>query len=162
MGLDQYLYAKKYVGGWEHSDETDRNLYNKIKKIMGLDKVVCQDSPSLTVKVTVAYWRKANAIHNFFVTNAQDGKDECQESYVSRELLQELIDACKTVIASKGTPEEQETIKENLEPTPGFFFGSTEINEWYFRDLQDTVETLEPLLSTPELKDFDFYYQASW
>jgi hypothetical protein len=50
----------------------------------------------------------------------------------------------------------------NLLPVQeGFFFGSYEYNEYYFGDLQDTIDQIERILNEyPE--DWDFKYQSSW
>jgi len=41
----------------------------------------------------------------------------------------------------------------------GFFFGSTDYDEWYLRDIEATIEGLEIALKD---NDGDFYYSASW
>ena len=38
------------------------------------------------------YWRKANAIHKFFVDNAAHGVDDCQPVQVTLDVLKDLID----------------------------------------------------------------------
>jgi hypothetical protein len=48
----------------------------------------------------------------------------------------------------------------DLDPTEGFFFGSTEKDEWYYSDLQNTVEGLNKALTLDE--SFEFYYCSSW
>lgn len=108
------------------------------------------------------YWRKANAIHSWFVTNVQDGEDECRPHYVSVEQLQSLVDTCKRVL------ENRERAGELLPPQSGFFFGSTDIDEYYFQDLQRTVDQLEPLIqfekdNAKTNKHYVSYeYQSSW
>ena len=103
-----------------------------------------------------AYWRKANAIHKWFVDNCQDGRDECQETWVSREQMQQLIDLCKEVLADRNKADQ-------LLPTAqGFFFGGTTYDEWYERDLEYTVERFEKILADPAFAKSDFYYQSSW
>ncbi len=68
----------------------------------------------------VMYWRKANHIHGWFVDNVQQGRDECQESYVETDQLKELRDLCKKVLETKNT---------DLFPlTAGFFFVSTDVD----------------------------------
>ena len=47
------------------------------------------------------YWRKANAIHGWFVRNCQDGVDECEPADVTREQLEQLVADCRTVLANK-------------------------------------------------------------
>lgn len=50
-------------------------------------------------------------------------------------------------------------VEASLPPASGFFFGSTEIDEYYAEDLQNTIDQLEPLLKE---SDVSFYYQSSW
>jgi hypothetical protein len=154
MGLDMYLSAKKYMS--KYFDEADTERIAKVNEIFGVTGIEDGDYGAEEVKFRVAYWRKANAIHEWFVQNVQDGVDECQEAWVSREQLQELIDVCKTVIAEMSKAEE-------LLPTrSGFFFGGTDYDEWYKGDLQYTADRLEKILADPAFKKADFYYQSSW
>lgn len=134
MGLDMYLHAKKYVSGYEHSDEHEKKLYRTILKHFGLNGNFKIESPSAVVELTVAYWRKANQVHAWFVSEVQDGKDECQNSHVDREKLQELVDLCKTALADRGKA------KEILPTQKGFFFGSTDYDDDYLQDLENTVK----------------------
>jgi hypothetical protein len=46
-----------------------------------------------------------------------------------------------------------------LPSTSGFFFGNTEYDEWYYNDIQNTIEILEKAL---EDKDGEYYYSSSW
>lgn len=162
MGLDMYLTTNKYVGAWEHSNKNEKEAYKKILEVIGMKGVTCESSPHLMVEVTVGYWRKANSIHNWFVENCQDGIDECQKSDVSREQLQLLKETCEKVLESRGTEKEKETVEDFLPPTAGFFFGSTEVNEWYWQDVEHTISLINDLLNNPVLKDSYFIYQASW
>ena len=144
MGLDMYLDAKRYVGYGEDA------LSDKITQVA--------DVPFGKVKeitAEVAYWRKANSIHKWFVDNIQDGVDECQESYVPRDKLEELRDLCKAVLADK------KLANTLLPPASGFFFGSTDIDQGYFNDVQYTVEQLDRILDV-ESDRWSFSYRASW
>jgi len=150
MGLDMYLYATKYV-----DDYNDKPLLAKILKAVPLGDKISENSgnfKSASVEIRAAYWRKANAIHGWFVNNLANGVDECQRIEVGRESLQELYDLCEAAIKTGKA--------EALAPVGGFFFGSTEINEGYWEDLKDTVRQLKPLLALPP--DWEFYYRASW
>lgn len=157
MGLDMYLTASKYIGDWNHDkpDSFERIAYKDITKALGMPDLRCSGSPHLTVRICVAYWRKANQIHKWFVDKVQGGKDECQESYVSREQLQELVDLCKKVLANP-------YLVGLLPPASGFFFGSTEIDEWYWDGLKSTVEQLTAVLENPKLEKWGFDYCSSW
>ena len=157
MGLDMYLTAKRYL--WGHKDE-DKALSEQINKAIGVDADTDRrfNGSSLVVKeltLDAMYWRKANAIHGWFVENCQDGDDDCKEYEVEREQLEALRDLCKDILEH---PDEERD--EDLEPTAGFFFGSYEKDEWYYQDLKNTVEGLDRVLSLP--KEYSFSYQASW
>jgi hypothetical protein len=56
---------------------------------------------------------------------------------------------------------DKELAEELLSPSQGFFFGSYEIDEWYWEQLEDTLMQLGRVLTTvPE--DWSFAYQSSW
>jgi hypothetical protein len=108
------------------------------------------------VSIDAMYWRKANAIHGWFVENCQGGRDECQETYIPREKLVKLRDLCQSIL------NDPDGIRDDdLDPVEGFFFGSTEKDEWYLQDLKNTVEGITNALSLPD-NQYEFYYQASW
>ena len=93
MGLDMYLYKKTYIGAqYEH-----RNVKGQIDITIG-DKVVpIKFDRVCYVEESVGYWRKANAIHNWFVKNVQNGEDDCKDYYVSVENLKDLLNLCLEV-----------------------------------------------------------------
>jgi hypothetical protein len=155
MGLDMYLSAKKYMS--RYFDAADSEKINSINEVFGVEGDEDGDYGAQEVIFRVAYWRKANAIHDWFVRNCQDGRDECQEAHVTREQLQELIELCKQIIAKPKKAEE-------LLPTRnGFFFGGTDYDDWYMGQLQYTVDRFEKILADPAFaKGVDFYYQSSW
>lgn len=156
MGLDQYLHATLYTSKAEWRGEEINKLYSDIINLTNASKfAIKSDYASASVEVMVAQWRKANAIHQWFVDNCQNGEDDCRKTYVSREDLQKLIALCKEVI------EDKDKADDLLPTSAGFFFGSTDYDEYYFGDLVYTVETLEALLNeTPD--NWDFQYSSSW
>ena len=87
MGLDMYLNRRIYV--WS---EQRGSL-----KITGLKSKVRPDNVKFIVE-EAGYWRKANAIHKWFVQNVQDGNDNCKEYYVSKESMQKLLDTVNKVL----------------------------------------------------------------
>lgn len=103
----------------------------------------------------VMYWRKENAIHAWFVKNVQDGKDECQESSVSVESLTKLANLCEQAVKEKNP---------DLLPTQGgFFFGSTDYDEYYYQSLEETSKVIrEELNSNSSLGRTEYIYQSSW
>lgn len=102
----------------------------------------------------VAYWRKVNSIHKWFVDNVQNGKDDCGDYEVERSKLQSLVDLIDQVLNDKSLA------GQLLPPQDGFFFGTTEINEVYFSDLETTKRRLSEILKMPD--DMAFYYTSSW
>lgn len=164
MGLDMYLTKRIYIGAeFEH-----QKVEGKIDLTIKGQPVNINFNRVQTIVERVGYWRKANQIHNWFIDNVQDGEDDCKEYSVSREQFQSLLDDVNTVLNAKGTPDEEGAIEDLLPPKSGFFFGSTEIDEWYWRDLEDTKHLIEKILvemdedaKNPE-SWVDYYYQSSW
>jgi hypothetical protein len=155
MGLDMYLNAKKFHSDAEWRKPGDRAEYARLKQVSGVGTILeTQELPHIYLEVSVGYWRKENAIHKWFVDNCQGGEDDCRYAYIAREQLQELKDLCEKIIANpkKG---------DDLLPTQsGFFFGSTDYDEWYIKGLKDTVEIVDRALSMPA--EWEFYYHSSW
>lgn len=154
MGLDMYLSAKKYLS--KYFDPADSEKINAINDMFGIAGEEDGDYGAQEVTFRVAYWRKANAIHQWFVDNIQDGTDDCGEYGVPRESLEELMALCEQIIASpkKG--------KDLLPTANGFFFGSTEYDEYYLDDVRYTVERIKKILADTAFTRCDFYYQSSW
>jgi hypothetical protein len=147
MGLDMYLNAERYL--WSH-EEGDKQISENIGQLIGLPT----DGKVKTITVEAGYWRKSNQIHNWFVANVQEGKDECQDSYVSREQLKELREVCQKVL-------DNNELAEKLLPTAsGFFFGATEYDQWYFNDIEETIKIIDNALLMPD--QWDFNYRSSW
>jgi len=154
MGLDSYLKATQHISGWEHNDGTKSKQFNAALRMAKLKMSDIDDSPSVEISFNVGYWRKANAIHSWFVENCQNGVDDCQTSYVPRNKLETLRDICKQILADHSKT-------ALLETKRGFFFGNTEYNEWYFDDLTHTVEVIDKCLSD-KFEGFEFHYHSSW
>ena len=168
-GLDMYLYAERYVPGWEHRSEDERRKYNRIVRQFGMEEFVTDRSPSVIVRFTVAYWRKANAIHGWFVREVQDGKDECLPHDVGFEQLKDLRALCEEVLLFKEKYGEEVAADRGmtlLPPVEGFFFGVYDIGEWYWEDLEDTVAQLDRVLALPREGDdswkWSLTYRSSW
>lgn len=164
MGLDMYLEVRKYVNinDWvqENGDIVKKPVQQGVDvlELAGLSKVASQESYGVTVSATAIYWRKVNAIHKWFVDNLANGVDECQQIYVPREKLLSLRDTVEMVSRSKN----EAVAHEYLPTASGFFFGSTEYDEWYWSDLEYTAKELSRVLAVTENERVDFIYQASW
>ena len=145
MGLDMYLNAKRFL--W-HSEDEIASKVGEVFPELG-------DARVKEITCELMYWRKANAIHKWFVDNVQEGVDECQESWVTRENLVSLLAVVNEVLADRS---KAATL---LPPQSGFFFGNTDIGEWYFQDLEYTRQGLEKILAM-DLEKWDLYYRSSW
>ncbi len=165
MGLDMYLSVRKYVGrldlsagydevkGWSHDEQFD-----KVMESCDMSEFLETDNTTgLHVEVPVAYWRKANAVHKWFVDTRADGEDNCQPIWVCSEHLEELLELCNQVLADNSKADE-------LLPTEGgFFFGPTEYDDWYFQGIEYTQRRLTELIPLMKNSDNDSaVYQASW
>ena len=155
MGLDMYLSASAYVYGYEHNLDA---RFEKILSVINLNRTDVHKF--LEVNVTVGYWRKANAIHNWFVKNVQGSNDDCRQYYVSPDHLKELRRICKLALFDYNAGDFESAAK-TLPPTEGFFFGSTKLDDGYKADLEHTIELINRCLSDT-FKGFDFNYRASW
>ena len=110
----------------------------------------------MEIKHPIAYWRKANQIHQWFVANVQNGNDDCGSYWVELGQLEALRDVCKGVL--DGNLKDV----ESLPTTSGFFFGSTEYDEWYKEDLENTIEQLNPIIERSKDTKAEFAYRSSW
>jgi hypothetical protein len=156
MGLDMYLSRKFYVKNWNHTADNDKYSITITKgekpSLISTDKIT-----SITTEEMV--WRKANAIHNWFVINVQDGNDDCNEYYVDTEKLKILLSIVNKVI------KDHSKAPELLPTSEGFFFGDTSYDDNYFSDLEDTQKVISVLLLSEKNEqnmDGELYYQASW
>jgi hypothetical protein len=155
MGLDMYLYKKTNLTSKRWVMDGDSKDIAIVVRNGNVDEHI---KPDRVVGVTeeIMYWRKANHIHKWFVDHCADGEDECQEIYVPHDKLVNLVHACIKVVNN------HELSEELLPTTSGFFFGSTEYDEWYYESLQEVIDTLLPDLDKGEGDNSYYIYRASW
>ena len=160
-----YLSARKHIAkiDWSKLNRDSDTKYseatipqwNDVVNAAGVATLVDVESIyGVDVSVNVAYWRKVNSVHKWFVDNVQGGDDNCHEYYVSKDKLKELLDTCKEAMLKKDP--------SLLPPQAGFFFGGTDIDEWYWLDIKDTIEQLTRIVNMPDFENLSFYYQSSW
>ena len=124
--------------------------------------------------VEIGYWRKFNALHDYIVSNFSNGKDDCRPIGLGSGAVAQILEVLEKVNKDNSKAEE-------LLPTAsGFFFGSTEYDEWYFKDVERSIEIFReareileldnpPLKGTEEIMSGnnpwcfrEVIYQASW
>ena len=152
MGLDMYLNGVRSVSEYERGME-------QAAKALGAAGEVTRYThrrPVTGIVVEVMYWRKANAIHAWFVDHVQGGEDKCRPHVVSAEDLAKLLALLEEVLADR------EHGPKKLAPRGGCFFGSTEIDEWYWQDIEETAAVLREVLAWEDLSVWNFTYQSSW
>lgn len=139
-----YLTAKRFMG-WDK----EKDIRKKLQALMDTEYKIDY------VELEVGYWRKANQIHKWFVDNVQDGVDDCGKYYVTKEKLNELLNTVDEALKTDNP--------EKLLPTqPGFFFGSTEYDEYYKEDLLNTKKIIEEYLKFKDRDEYELYYHSSW
>lgn len=200
MGLDMYLMKTKkttllesdtmrtLAGDLYAKDENNAVLFEPFEKL-GLTYNYTRwehRGEQTYLNKEVAYWRKANAIHNWIYTNcAEAGQQDYDYIFVSKERLEELVEVCKLVLEDLKTCNKEivqvktgwsngqevyepievynsEVAKELLPTQSGFFFGSTNYGEMYKEDLEDTIEQLEKVLEETDFENEELYYYASY
>lgn len=115
---------------------------------MGLDIVLFK-----TKAAEVANFRKVNFLFKFFEDKIGDRNPTIIE--VTTDDLCELRDRCSKVLTDH-------TLAEELLPTcSGFFFGSTEYNKDYYKDVLQVLDVCESLLKQP-LDDGERYELYVW
>jgi hypothetical protein len=147
MGLDMYLNAKRYL--WRNEDELVNKLTENFPEL--------GDAKVKEVVAEYGYWRKANAIHKWFVDNVQEGVDDCGNYEVDKEQLAQLLAVVEEVLANR------ELADELLPTASGFFFGETKYDEYYFQDLEYTRDIIKRLVDAGDsFKGWYFEYHSSW
>lgn len=159
-----YLYARKGISSIDWENNSDHSITKKLNadykiltSLMGANDWAYdpEELAFAEVHIQVGYWRKANAIHNWFIQELADGEDNCRPIYVPRSSLVDLKILCEEVLADHSKA-------DTLLPTgSGFFFGSTEYDEWYFHNVEKTAKVVTKLIEdVPE--GWSFEYQSSW
>lgn len=150
MGLDMYLEAKRYLAPCDPRTEPMRRAIGAAIGYMPTKEKPGQDASLMEVSgvtVRVGYWRKFDALHQWFVSNVQEGVDDCRPAFVAVDTLIEL-----------------ETQLERACDDP------TSVSERFTADADETLEisevdyTLKVLHHAKQLQEqgWDIYYRASW
>jgi hypothetical protein len=93
-----------------------------------------------------AYFRKVNFIYEYFRNLLVD---ECCK--VTKDDIKALIDTCADVLKHNG---DEDYARLYLPTTGGFFFGSTEYDDWYWVAVKNCLKQMKKLHKS--MKDEDF------
>ena len=147
MGLDSYLHGTKTFSAYDsqidnepvaRTTEFQSLLIETNFENAPIDKTLWS---SYSVEYPLAYWCKTSAVHNWFVQNVQNGKDDCGRYYVSAEHLSQLSDLVNNTL---NNPDKASIY---LPTVGGCFFGGLGYDDWYFTQLQYTKKRLDSILS---------------
>ena len=113
----------------------------------------------------VQYWRKANAVHKWFVDNVQDGNDDCGHYSVTLDHLHKLRADCDTALDHYNEGD-HEGAAQFMPTASGFFFGCTDYDDYYAEDLHKTSVACSKLIKTIQSRSgggwLTVEYESSW
>lgn len=134
---------------------------------MGLDQNLIRFERTTNANVTfnsndgeeIAYWRKANQIHEWMNKNLTEVAVENCEGYpITKEQLEELRQVCVNVY----THQNEKYSQEHLPTTTGFFYGSDEYDDWYYNQVNNTIELIDKVLQSTDFNRQQIFYWAWW
>ncbi|MGL5958681.1 MAG: hypothetical protein ACRCZZ_08870 [Phocaeicola sp.] len=143
MGLDMYLFKAKLSPSQQKV--IDKNGVNSMEASK-IYRAVTWDSHL----DEVVYWRKASAIHDWFVSNIQNGVDECYEYAVSIDELYHLKSVCEQALETRDM--------KHLPSRPSTFVSY----QRYWDSIESTTEVLQDILSDKIDDDEVYIYSSSW
>lgn len=122
---------------------------------MGLDMYLETMDKTSGETTIIHSWRKANQIRAWFVNQFDKDPNDQLKIKLTPETIDNLIFDMTEVLA-------HQQLASNLLPTSvGFFFGSTDYDEYYFETLADTVDYLMHDLEW-HTETEDLYYTEWW
>lgn len=159
MGLDMYIFkTKRTAHSIKELSDLDRNPKPgdaAIAEFEPLDQPFAETMPDYyTIFQKAAYWRKFNALHQWFVTNVQNGIDRCELHELDQDALRSCLDTLEEVFHLKNPAK--------LPPTQGFFWGSTEVDDYYWNDVEEAIQTISNLIDDTDWATERLFYQSSW
>jgi uncharacterized protein YneR len=169
-GLDMYLKVGKYISKYNYPYNINEGWpppideeYKRLSEFVPTEFDKYGDFSGIEIGYPVGYWRNAIAIHQWFM-NLPDDKNAKYLIFVSYRDLKRLNASCKSVLSIRT---EEEAKKQGLFPATahygGIFFEDPQMDEWYFDDLERTVEITDHILNSFSEADIHikFTYRAS-
>ena len=151
MGLDMYMRLR-------HSTEYGKSFET-------FDNAHGSDWKCSTKIYDVIEWRKANAVHKWFVDNVQSGQDDCGRYPVSIDHLHKLRADCDSAL-QRYNDRDIEGAAVYMPTASGFFFGCTDYDQYYAEDLLRTKVVCSKLIKTLKANEgrgyFSVEYESSW
>lgn len=112
---------------------------------------------------------KANHIFQWFVTHVMNGSADTEYHEVTKENLESLLTACKTVTEGFDIDGEEYSVNADiatkvlpLMDEAGYFFGTGEYEHWYAVKVIDTIQIVTHILETTDFETQMIYFNAIW
>ena len=158
MGLDITFYKAKRL-----KDNETKERLEEIRKELATEYLKSRDERNSKLineledekeKINpwneVAYFRKVNFLIPFF-----GYEENCSNIEIDKYQVEDLIEACKEVLTN------HDKASFLLPTQEGFFFGSTDYDDWYFDDVQNVKEKFEEILADFD-RDEDILLMHCW
>ena len=97
-----------------------------------------------------------NSFYDDFKIEFLFHSNHLEGSTFTKENLEKLISDCEMVLKNK------DNAKEIIPTASGFFFGSTEYDEYYFSDIEYTLEKMKNLINQIDWENESLYYTEWW
>lgn len=172
MGLDVFLFRAKRRGlakkqaRMEEINKGESALYHlekeefvKPENQAKLDALK-QEWEEIYPYVEVAYFRKVNLLVRYF-----NYEDNCSNQELSKGKIESLVKDCQKVLDLHQQYQDEDIsdkLEELLPTTSGPFFGSTDYDDWYFKDVEDVLAQFKKILNATNWKREKIYLHCWW
>ena len=166
MGLDIYFYRykrneydqyKESLENWNNARPESTKVTNEqFSKLSAEEQTKVQDELNDWYKVRpdaskfgekeIGYFRKVNFLIPFFGYS-----DNCEDLEIPLEDIETLLEFCRKILKHKS----KKLAEHYLPTTSGFFFGSTEYDEYYFDDVKEVREWCKAVLKECDKQDIN-------
>ena len=153
MGLDIYFH-KSTRRNWE----TYKRNQKKFNELPLEERDKARDNGKSPTDIfykkapEIGYFRKVNFLMEFF-----NYEGNCEYKEIDRSELEELQSRCNRVLNHK---DDKELAASLLPPQAGFFFGNTDINDFYYGDVEEVKNWVDKVLG--ELADNEVVLMYAW
>lgn len=163
MGLDIYFYkrnknkyneAKQKAEALSKHEIADLVRDNFLVDKEASDEELIKEYGESAIEIVanasheeIAYFRKVN-----FLMDAFNYTGNCEYKDIEKSKIEQLISDCESELA--GT--------ESLNPTQGFFFGSTDKNEYFYSDVKDVKAKFEKILESTDWENETIQMYCWW
>ena len=172
MGLDVFFYKckrsdynayNKAIEEWQNEEPQSGKIshedYEKLsedekKKIQKEVSDWYDKRPEMAAHgiSDIGYFRKVNFLMTFF-----NYEGNCEFKEIAKYELEDLVERCNAVLTASNRKEKA----EDLLPTQsGFFYGSTEYDEYYYEDVKEVRDWASGVLN--DLKDEEMVLMYCW